>query len=348
MGKANPTRTEKIRQREIVKNEASGVRAVSMIVQEYWECGWESRNARNDKGIDGVIILRRRGADIGGNINIQAKCGDGYVSSEDDHVIRLSLGSSDYLDRHKEHWFSQVEPVVLVFTRVIERLKGADGKIIKDANGKEKTKDIRNKPKSWWVDLKDNNTYPEKSRTIIEIKKENTFGAHSKRDFLQLTSKYKSEWVAKPIIPNKESIHLITTHKLDVESKKFYRLWSTQAPIIFKPIGEPVLVSRVGWRHISRIGRGRIRQNFSKKYLGIAKQIIEQSLAYKVLEVKSSFSSTGEKVKETRFIGIMGTVDSGYDKKMIVQVILIQQLLKINAKIQSKLWFYSVHERKKV
>ena len=42
------------------KNEATGMRVVAQYVQEFWECGWQPFDARNDKGIDGLILMRRR------------------------------------------------------------------------------------------------------------------------------------------------------------------------------------------------------------------------------------------------------------------------------------------------
>jgi hypothetical protein len=44
-----------LQQRIISKNEATGMRVVVQFVQEFWECGWQPLDSRNDNGIDGLI-----------------------------------------------------------------------------------------------------------------------------------------------------------------------------------------------------------------------------------------------------------------------------------------------------
>lgn len=56
------------------KNEATCMRVVSQYVTEFWECGWQSIDQINDKGIDGLIIMRKGGKDLGIDVNVQVKC----------------------------------------------------------------------------------------------------------------------------------------------------------------------------------------------------------------------------------------------------------------------------------
>ena len=70
-----------------IKNEATGKRVVAQYVQEFWECGWQALDARNDYGIDGMIIMRRKNTDLGVKINVQVKCGAKYISSQTKDTI---------------------------------------------------------------------------------------------------------------------------------------------------------------------------------------------------------------------------------------------------------------------
>jgi len=45
--------------RKTIKNEATGMRLVGQYVREFWECGWQPYEARNDYGIDGLIIMKK-------------------------------------------------------------------------------------------------------------------------------------------------------------------------------------------------------------------------------------------------------------------------------------------------
>lgn len=341
-------RVDKKNQRKRKKNEATGVRIVAQVTQEFWECGWQPRDARNDRGIDGQILLAKRGNEIGANVNVQAKCGNAYISSETESVIRLSLGTEDYLNEHIDHWNNQLEPVVLVFTKVYEEVRTADGTPVLDKEGKIKVKENRYHPKSWWVDLRDNSAYPEGTRTIIEISKKNTFGHHSKKDFLNLVWKYKSDWLATKVELTEESKRLVHSNNLARDARAFYKKWQGEKNTRFNPLSQEVIISRFGWKHITRKKRGNIRRNFSFKYLGAAKQIINEAKAFQILGSKKIEDDDGINFKQINYIGVLGSVkDTGVESKA-VQVILLQEIKYQGLNITNRIWFYSIHERKSI
>jgi len=111
-----------------IKNEATGERIVAQYVREFWECGWQPYESRNDFGIDGQIIMRRRGVDIGVNINVQIKCGAGYISSFGKDEIKLSIHKAKKLESHIAYWKRQLEPAVLIFVNPSKLVRDKDGK----------------------------------------------------------------------------------------------------------------------------------------------------------------------------------------------------------------------------
>lgn len=334
------TRANKLKQRGIKINEATGMRVIGQIAIEFWECGWQPFEQRNDNGIDGKIILKRKGEDIGICVNVQSKCGRGYISSETDEVIRLKFPSEDNLIKHKDYWGKQLEPAVLVYTNPTKKKKTKDGNWIE-------VPEIY-KPNSWWVNLKDLSAYPEDTTTIVEIPKKNRFAAHTKSAFMNLVLNQKSAWAGTPIALNDRSQALLKTGNLDRDSKSFYREWSNVGPIFCPPINCEITISRVGWRHITSKSRGLLRGTFSKRYLGAAKQLIEKCEAFSILKRKPIQNKDKALIGETRFIGILGSVNSNLDKTRLIQVILLQKIIFSPVGNETKTWFYSVHERKKI
>lgn len=59
--------------------EATGIRVVSMFVQEFFGWGWLPNTQENDDGLDGFIYVRdSTGRDLGIKIHVQIKSGLSY------------------------------------------------------------------------------------------------------------------------------------------------------------------------------------------------------------------------------------------------------------------------------
>lgn len=327
-----------LKQRKIAKNEATGMRVVSQYVQEFWECGWQPFDQRNDRGIDGVIILKIKGEEKGVRINVQVKCGGGYISSHDDKHISFKFKSEVDLEKHLKYWRNQIEPAVLILINPGNKiLKNTSETIDTDLNISAKN---RLSPEAWWVNLKDENIKKEDSKTLILIPKKQTFGEHSKGDFVKLCRNLISDLVYPNLLLNKEYVDVITNEKTP---REFYKEWKgkNKGLTYCNAINSNVIISNTGWKHITAKHRGVERRKFSKEHLGTAKQIIEQVGSYTILNNKKIVDK-GE-YYEYR-IGLLANVQSKEQDFKLIQVVLsVREDKKSGVK---KYWFLSIHQKK--
>jgi hypothetical protein len=328
------------------KNEATGMRVVSQYVTEFWECGWQPFEQRNDKGIDGEVIMRKGGKDIGVNINVQVKCGVHYISSYNKDEIKISI--SNKLNEHITYWKTQLIPTILVFVIPYIPRRDKHGNIIKieviteGGNVRKETdwKESRIKAEAFWVNVKDVNVFDKDKKTIIKIDKKNRFGEHSKGDFLDLIKPYLSKVTLQEIILNPENSKLLNSENLREDSKKFYKLWKSTNNGLFpcKALkDENIIISRTGWNHITDKSRGKDRRNISLKLLGVGKQIIEEVEKYFLLQQ----IDTGNFIEQK--LGLRGIVKTKSDGEKVIQVVILRRFNKSTN--YNKYWFYSIHHR---
>ncbi|MBU2905111.1 DUF4365 domain-containing protein [Arenibacter algicola] len=322
------------KQRQITKNEATGMRVVSQFVQEFWECGWQPFEQRNDCGIDGVIILKKRGTELGVRINVQVKCGGGYISSLDNETIKFKFKSKPNLEKHIKYWKKQIEPAVLIFINPGDRISNNQS-VDTDKVLNQKT---RLNPEAWWVDLKSTDLKTEGIDTLINIPLNQKFGEHSKGDFIKLCSNL---------------IHSITYPRLHLEndykkiligdqqkSRDFFKRWKSEnnGLCYCLALRTNIIISNVAWKHITSKKRGTERITYSLKSLGIAKQIVEQVEFYTTFnQRKTTKNYTVSK------IGIKAHVETKEQKLGLIQVVLnVRDDLYGNRKV----WLYSIHQIK--
>ena len=326
-------------QRFIKKNEATGIRVVSQFVREFWESGWQEKDARNDKGIDGRILLHKKGLELGVGINCQVKCGMYYISSVTESEIRISIGNKDNLVKHLAYWKQQNEPVVLVFVNPFIRKKDHTGKPIKDKKGKFETIENRLNPKAWWVNLKDATILPENTTTIIAIPKENRFGEQTKGDFLKLIRPLVKINGLFELKPNKQSEALLFSYSLKTDAKAFYKQWKADiddGKMYCKAVNANIRISKTGWNHITESRRGKPRRTMSLKLLALAKQIIEEADEPILLTQTENWFELEQKY------GLRANISTAQGNN-IVQVVLLRR--KYNNNEKGTWWFLSVHYR---
>jgi hypothetical protein len=319
-----------------IKNEATGLRLVSQVVQEYWECGWQPFEHRNDKGIDGLILLRKKGRDLGLRLNVQVKCGQGYISSTDNEYIYISIHDSKSLLTHLDYWKNQSEPVVLIFVNPFIKSRDINGNVLVDLDGSTIWKENRLTPKAWWVDLKVSDLLKENTRTIIKVHKSNRFGEHSKGDLVRLAQKAMSNVGLQKIQPQMASVAILNSMDLTKEAKQFYKDWRLNDTTC-KATNENVIISRTGWRHILHSRRTKERRLTSLRYLGFAKDIIENAEDSFLLTQTEDYNQTEQK------IGLRAIILTKNNGNISVQVILLRRV-NTNTGV-SRCWFYSVHNR---
>lgn len=307
------------------QKEAVGIRVVSTFIREPWNCRWQEYEARNDNGIDGVAIMRKRNHETGGLVFIQVKCGgNGYRNDQDQHPdkIGLKLGA-DYINKHKPRWNSTLGPCVVVFVDdAIDRIN----------------------PPAWWADLKDDSTYSTTNKGMLLIPKVQRFGPHTKGDFLRLCG-------SGPIDRTLPSIQL-SRQDLIVPQLKENLLHTARGAYIAWGKGEnptlgDIFVNRVGWRHITRQGRLRERILQSLGLLSVAKRMVNEISDVDMLgRATLKFLSDGS-TKVTDHLGLRANVIFPHRHQSVVQVVLRRERLIAkdpSAPIYQKIWFFSVYE----
>ncbi|RZJ48473.1 MAG: DUF4365 domain-containing protein [Flavobacterium sp.] len=321
------------------KNEVTGMRIVSQYVQEFWECGWQPLDARNDRGIDGVIFMRQRNIDLGVKVNVQIKCGSKYISSENKEEIRISIDSESGLLQHIEYWRIQNEPTVLIFVNPSLPKRDKNGNILRDLKGQIIWVENRLTAKAWWVDLKSDNLKVEDKKTLISIPKKNLFGEHSKGEFQRLIKPLISKDSLPIIQLNSESKNLLHSTKLKTDSRSFYKNWKNNNVTFCQSLGKEIIVSKTGWNHILSAKRSKERRGNSLKLLGVARQIIQcDDAKFYLLNQSESLD-----ILEQKF-GIRARYKDKFLGEQVVQVIILRKLNLKNQK--EKLWFYSIHYRR--
>ncbi|GAA4321108.1 DUF4365 domain-containing protein [Mucilaginibacter gynuensis] len=319
-----------------LKNEATGLRVVSQIVQEFWECGWQPYEHRNDRGIDGLVILRKRGIDLGIKMNVQIKCGPSYISSKDENFIYISIHDSQSLLQHLDYWKIQSEPVILIFVNPCIECRDKFGNLLKDNYGKVIWKENRANAIAWWVDLKADDLLKTNTKTIVKINKKNRFGEHSKGELIRLSQRQVGPIGLQSIRAHASSLALYNSVSLRQEAKQFYNQWKIN-PITCQAINEDVIIARTGWRHILHKRRTKERRIISLRYLGFARDIIANAEQSYLLSQSEDYLQTEQK------IGLRATIITRNNGEMNVQVILLRRINKSTG--ISRCWFFSVHNR---
>lgn len=309
--------------------EATGLRVISMYVQEYFHWGWQSYEHANDDGIDGEIIPRTPdGQDMGVRIKVQSKSGPGYYRSENnDYIVIQPYNKKKKLIDHLDSWKRQNEPVILVYTNAEKR----------NAKGNSYL-DLKN-PKAWWVQM---NKYVHDGSSQLKLPKKNLFQEHTKGELVKMIKPFVKDWVHYPeLTPDEADLIFMTPFQSYTREdvKAYYSAWKAESPTVF--IGErehPLLVSRVGWRHITDKAR-RERVDRSLSMLPIAKRILEQSQNIRPVVLRS-------RTLKTHWDSMM--IHLGYRARVIIngreeKVQVVVKWYKNLRDKKEKVWFYSVH-----
>lgn len=328
------------------KTERKAIRAVERYVEDDWWSRWQEFAARNDDGIDGIVLLRKKQLDkknttfadkpqfksfpIRGVLFVQVKGGEGYAGESQkrpDH-IEINLGE-DYIKSHRPRWNALPGPAILVYVDTVNLKQNLD---------------------AWWTDLKDESNYPSGNKQIVLVPKSKKFGPHSKGHMRQLLG---------PATQYDEQLPVISATKEDVSyvhlkqpmkdcARKFYREWSAlpAAERSNPELGE-VLVTRVGWRHITRKGRRPERIIQSLQLLGVAKRIIREVGNVGWLGRMKETPLKNGTIQRRELLGIRAKVKFPFRHESIIQVILERKRIYGQNLISDQTWFYSVYEARR-
>jgi Domain of unknown function (DUF4365) len=314
--------------------ERIGINRVSHTVEVAWESGWQEYDASNDDAIDGVILLRKghlRPTDTGGLVFVQVKCGgNGYRADQKqypDHIC-VKLGQ-DYIAAHKERWSRVPGPAVLVFVD-----------------------DVADKmnPPAWWVNLRDAAAYSPSNPGVILVPKAQSFSHHTKGAFHRLCGTGTHDRLLEKFSLSREECVLPALGKsesLRNDAWKFYKRWRDDFDSCISPCLGPVLVNRIGWKHITR--RGRLPERIVQSWLllGAARKIIAEADDFYTLGHAQRKKFTDGNTLLEDYLGLRGIVAFPYRHQSVVQVVLKRaRLVAPGEKWQAseKIWFYSVYE----
>lgn len=309
--------------------EATGLRVVGMYVQEYFHWGWQQYDQQNDDGIDGEIIPRYQdGRDMGVRIFVQVKYGHSYYKSETDDTIyvRPYGTNKDRLTKHVNSWNRSQSPVLLIYVNADVNRKNRD---------KARLVDLKH-PHAWWVRVDD--YHLDSNCDFIAIPKINLFQEHSKGFLKKIIMPLLKSWENYPLIAVSASLlKLWNSGKVNQIAKPYYyQEWAMHNPLISMNKNQyPLIVSRVGWRHIT-LSRRKERIVMSKKLLPIAKQIITMSagIVPVVLKIEDDVDVI------IQYLGYRGRVmiEGNLHRVQVV----VKHIVNTNS-MEEKFWFYSVH-----
>lgn len=316
--------------------ERIGINEVRSTVENLWECGWQEYGAQNDDAIDGVIIMRRgtkRPSDTGGIVFTQVKCGgNGYRKDQAQYPAHIGVAlGPDYIATHMPRWIRAPGPCVLIF--------------VDDTTG-------RRSPESWWVDLRQDCISPT-NKGIVLIPRAQRFGEHSKGDFHRLCGSGTVDRLLDRInLERRESLipTLGRNESIRRDARYFYRHWQQDKASQINPILGPILVNRVGWKHITR--RGRLPERIAQSWmlLGAAKAMIMRCTQVYTLGHASEEQYEDGNILVTDYLGLRAKVTFTYRHQSICQVVLKRtRLIRPNNENseRQKIWFYSIYETRR-
>jgi len=326
--------------------ERDAIRAVERYVEHDWMSRWQEFDARNDDGIDGIVMLRKKQLDkkktktngpphykshpIRGVLFVQVKGGESYAGESKkrpDHIeIKLV---EEYIQSHRPRWNALPGPAILVYVDTVNLKQNLD---------------------AWWTDLKDDANYTTDNKQIVLVAKSNKFGPHSKghmRELIGPATQY-DEQLPVVIATKEDSSYVHLKQPLKDSARRFYRGWSA-SPTTERsnPMLGEVLITRVGWRHITRSGRRQERIIQSMQLLGVAKRIIKEVGSIGWLGRMEDRPLKNGTTQRRELLGIRAKVKFPFRHESVIQVILERKRIYGQNLISEKIWFYSVYEARR-
>jgi hypothetical protein len=312
--------------------EKVGLRITRQIVEEQWKCRFQEISSTNDDGIDAIIFISKHGEVTGEMVFVQIKTGKSYchLTEKRPDVLNINL-TATHIAKHRPRWNKYPGPVVLVYV--------------------DNTTDKLN-PKAWWCDLKSDDSYSDKAKSYVLIKKTNRFREHSKGHFKALCT-HSIEQQYQPIETKREDFIYIANRSisssLKLNARKHYLDLSKRSLAErSNPLIGEITISRVGWRHICRPKRKpeRIIQSF--QLLGAILPIIQGVNSYEILGHRKSFNQQQDTIIED-YIGLKAKVSFPHRYQSIVMMVLRRKRVINNKGVPlfSQTWFYSIYETKR-
>lgn len=313
------------------EQEKYGLRFIQRIVENGMRSDWQQYPKTNDDGIDGHIIFRKKGEVSGEIVLVQSKCysihTDGPGKRSD--YIGLNIGKK-YIQDHLPRWTKMHAPVIIIYTQYLVDDEKAIG---------------------WWVDATDERSYSSTELSYVIIPKRQRFKAHSIGDLKKLCGyRHQDYKLPRIVLDRKDISYFKLSSQIKEAARDFYKNWSNSSlnERTNPNLGE-ILISRVGWRHITRNERKTERVLQSWQLLGVAKRLINE------IEEPEDFGHSREKTENDwtiveDYIGLRAFVIFPHRYESSITVVLRRQrkINRINGAVENpKIWFYSVYEARR-
>lgn len=311
--------------------EKFGLRYIRKVVESDMKSDWQEFDQQNDDGIDGFIVFRDKGEVTGEIVFVQSKCYSDIRENQniDPNRIALNIGVR-YIRNHILRWECMIAPVIIVFTHYTKKDETA---------------------KAWWTDATDLRSYSENQKSYVFFLKRNRFKDHSIGDLKKLCGYRHQDYKLPKIKVKREDVgYFNLSSKLKEKARKFYKDWmkSPLAERTNPKLGE-IIISRVGWRHITRKERKPERVIQSWLLLGVAKKMIREINEPEFLR-RSRQKMEGDWNIIEDYVGLRAFITFPHRYESSVTVVLRRQrkLNIINGlTLPTKIWFFSVYEARR-
>lgn len=331
--------------RDTRPQDGTGMAITKLIVQGKGEHGWQEFDPNNDNGVDGMIILRKNTqvlkssnqgkttkkkqerVDTGDLIFVQVKCGtgNGYFKETKNRPAHFGVHvGQDYLKNHKQRWDRLPGPIIMVYV------------------------DFKSN-KAWWTDLRAKDSYTDDNQNLVLINKSQRFGKHSFGEIKKRLIKNSKFREAPKLFIGKESsfLSLKSSDSIHDMTQQFYKEWgnSCSSERTHQDLGE-IIVSRVGWRHLTKKKRTQTRIVNSLLHLKIAKKIILDTPKCYQLRVDKPVSDIKGNDVIVDYLALRRDIVLPNRQNFVLQVVLKRKrtIEKNSGRCKSKTWFYSVYE----
>ena len=185
---------------------------------------------------------------------------------------------------------------------------------------------------------------------MILIPKKQRFGHHSKGIFHSLCGPGPSDRELTTIKLKKSQqlpIKLGKNESLRNDAWQFYKQWrSDNKSCTHERIGR-IFVNRVGWKHITRVGRSPDRIVQSWLLLGAAKEMIKQGATNLYLGHTKTTKLESGATKIVDYLGLKSNIIFPHRHQSVILVVLKRQRIldtDLGQGEKQKIWFYSVYE----
>jgi hypothetical protein len=205
-------------------------------------------------------------------------------------------------------------------------------------------------PPAWWVNLRDPSIFSASNAGLILLPKAQRFSHHSKGDFHRLCGSGPHDRPLQKIELARGDLlipRLGKTESLRNDAWEYYKTWRGDFEACLNPSLGPVLVNRVGWKHMTRQGRLPERIVQSWLLLGAARKIVATCQdVYQLGRAEVETLPDGNK-NTIDYLGLRAALSFPHRHAGVVQVVLKRSRLVqggAHPYEREKIWFYSVYE----